>query len=50
MKNEDLRRLVENDALVCPGCRRAVRILLGDEQGHLLCTFCFGRQARGIPM
>ena len=34
MKHEDLRRVVVNDTLVCPGCRRAVRVLLGDNEGE----------------
>ena len=50
MKHEDLRRVVVNDTLVCPGCRRAVRVLLGDNEGRLLCSFCFGRHARAIPV
>jgi hypothetical protein len=50
MKHEDLRSLVVNNALICPDCRRAVRILLGDDEGRLLCSLCFGRRARAIPM
>jgi hypothetical protein len=50
MRKQDLRDLIVMDSLVCPGCRRAVRVLLGDDQGRLFCTFCFGRHARGIPV
>jgi hypothetical protein len=50
MSDADLRRVVVNGTLVCPGCRRPVRILLGDFEGRLLCSLCFGRHSRGIPI
>jgi hypothetical protein len=50
MKPEDLRRVVERGTLVCPRCKRPVRILLGDPEGRLLCPLCFGRHKRCIPV